>query len=171
MPVGGICAGQVYLTGDGRLVYWDVFNRNHNTGYGQINYQAGRKPTDVVSDGRFTPSLDVGQGVAIEVKTGGRTLSRTLDASGFPKARFCGEYPFGLIEYVDAAFPVEARLKAFSPFIPLNAADSTLPATILNYTVKNTGAAAAEVTLAGWLQNAVLLSERRAIGRPGRAAE
>ena len=67
MPVGGICAGQVYLTGDGRLVHWDIFNSNHNTGYGQINYTAGRKPTDVVTAQGFITSPEVDQGVAIHV--------------------------------------------------------------------------------------------------------
>ena len=86
MPVGGICAGQVYLTGDGRLAYWDIFNRNHNTGYGSINYTAGRKPTDVISDGKVMAAPEVAQGMAVKVQSAGRTLSRTLDASGFPTA-------------------------------------------------------------------------------------
>ena len=62
-----------------------------------------------------------------------------------------------MVEFIDAALPVTVRLEAFSPFIPLNASDSALPVTVLNYTVKNTSTADAEVTLAGWLQNAVLL--------------
>ncbi len=48
MPVGGICAGQVYLTGDGRLVYWGIFNQQLNSGYGSVNYKEGRLPTDMV---------------------------------------------------------------------------------------------------------------------------
>jgi non-lysosomal glucosylceramidase len=157
MPVGGVGAGQIYLTGDGRLVYWDIFNSNHNTGYGQINYKEGRTPTDVVSGGKFTPSPDVDQGFALQVISKDQTVSRTLDANGFPKTRFCGEYPVAMVEFVDAALPVSVKLDAFSPFIPLNAADSALPATVLNFTVKNTSAAEVEIRLTGWLQNAVLL--------------
>lgn len=156
MPVGGICAGQIYLTGDGRLVYWDIFNSNHDTGYGQINYKEGRKPTDVVGAGKFTPSQDVPHGVAIRVKTGDAAVVKALDATDFPTVRFCGEYPLGVVEFSDPKLPLELRLEAFSPFIPLNAVDSALPVTILNYAVKNTGTSNAEITLASWLQNAAL---------------
>lgn len=156
MPVGGICAGQIYLTGDGRLVYWDIFNSNHDTGYGQINYKEGRKPTDVVGAGKFTPSQDVPHGVAIRVNTGDAAVVKALDATGFPTVRFCGEYPLGVVEFSDPKLPLELRLEAFSPFIPLSAVDSALPVTILNYTVKNTGTSNAEITLASWLQNAAL---------------
>ena len=155
MPVGGICAGQVYLTGDGRLVHWDVFNQNENTGYGAVNYQPGRRPEQTVEDGKVVTAPPLDQGFALRVVSGGRTVDRTLDRKGFPGVRFCGEYPIARVRYADASVPVEVELEAFSPFIPLNAADSSLPATILRYTLKNRSRANAEVTLAGWLENAV----------------
>jgi len=130
MPVGGICAGQLYITGDGRLVGWDIFNQNRNTGYGAVNYAVGRPPEQTVSQGRLAAAPAVGQGFAIRVKTGDRTLDRTLDQRGFPGVRFCGEYPIARVEYADAASPVTVSLEAFSPFIPLDTPDSALPATI-----------------------------------------
>ncbi len=146
MPIGGICTGQVYLAGDGRLMHWDVFNRLNFSGYGATNYKAGRKPT--------TP-LD--QGFAIRVSTGGKTVVRTLDRKGFPGVRFCGEYPLGLVEYRDEGFPVAVSLEAFSPFVPLDAFASAMPAVLMHFTVENIADKPAEVTLVGWLQNAVCL--------------
>jgi hypothetical protein len=61
--------------------------------------------------------------------------------------------------------PVAVTLEAFSPFIPLNADDSGLPATVLHFTVKNTGRDPVEAELAGWLENAVSLSSGQ--GQPG----
>jgi len=155
MPIGGICAGQVYLTGDGRLVYWDIFNQNENTGYGAVNYHPGRAPEQTVADGKIVSTPPFDQGFALRVASGGRTVDRTLDRRGFPGVRFCGEFPVARVRYADASLPVEVELEAFSPFIPLNAVDSSIPATVLRYTVKNTSRADAEVTLAGWLENAV----------------
>ena len=157
MPVGGICAGQVYLTGDGRLACWDIFNANENTGYGAVNYRVGRAAEETVEHGQVVRATPVEQGFAVRVRAGGRTIDRTLDARGFPGVRFCGEYPIGRVVYSDAALPVAIELEAFSPFIPLDADDSSIPATVLRYTVRNASDGPAEVTLAGWLENAVCL--------------
>jgi uncharacterized protein (DUF608 family) len=164
MPVGGVCAGQVYLTGDGRLVCWDIFNQNENTGYGAVNYEVGRAADQTVRRGSVTPSPSVGQGFAVRVRANGRTVDRTLDRSGFPAVRFCGEYPIARVAYADPSFPVEVHLEAFSPFIPLNAAESALPVTVLRYTVRNTHSASIEATLAGWMENAVCLHSGPAVG-------
>ena len=106
MPIGGITTGQVYITGDGRLVHWDIFNQLNFSGYGEKNYDAG------------PPTSPIRQGFAIRVTSGGNSVERTLDEQGFPGVRFSGEYPIAYVEYKDKECPVEVRLEAFSPFVP-----------------------------------------------------
>ncbi len=142
MPVGGLCAGQLYLGGDGKLWHWDIFNQVIGTGDGHYSHPP-------------KPESPLDQGFAIRVETDGKVHDRTLDRAGFPGASFRGEYPIGTVEYRADEFPASVKLEAFSPFIPLNVADSTLPATVMHFTIKNTGTATADVQLAGWLQNAV----------------
>jgi len=144
MPVGGVCAGQLYLAGDGRLLCWQIFNQRNFSGYGRDNYQLERRPAQPLA-----------QGFAIRVQTDGKTLVRALNCEGFPGVTFCGEYPVGTVEYRDEGLPVSAKLEAFAPFIPLNAPDSGLPATVMQFTLRNTAQKPLEVTLAGWLENAV----------------
>ncbi|MGO9476849.1 MAG: GH116 family glycosyl-hydrolase [Limisphaerales bacterium] len=145
MPVGGIGAGQLYLGGDGRLWHWDIFN------------QPGKRPTD---DKHYrnplTPASPLTQKFSLTV--GDQT--RTLDRAGFADVSFRGEYPIGIVEYADAGLPVAVKLEAFSPFIPLNTDDSSLPATILQFTLRNTSDAPVEATLSGELENGVCLHHR-----------
>ena len=144
MPIGGIGAGQVYLGGDGRLWHWDIFNQFIGT-----NAKHYAEP--------LRPASPLAQGFALRVRTEGRTEVRPLDGTGFPDVSFCGEYPIGYVDYRDPALPVTVSLEAFSPFVPLAAEDSGLPATVLHFTVKNTGVGPVEAELAGWLENAVAL--------------
>ena len=86
MPIGGICAGQVYLGGDGRLLYWDIFNRNLNTGYGALNYKPGRTPTEVVNVQNVFPALDLQQGFADRVDGFRRDAHPHARPPGIPQA-------------------------------------------------------------------------------------
>jgi non-lysosomal glucosylceramidase len=156
MPVGGIGAGQVYLSGDGRLIYWDIFNRNHNTGYGAINYKSGRLPSEVATPtGQFEQALDVFQGFAIRIEDDSQSWLRRLDQRHFPAVRFCGEYPIGTVDYQETGAPVAVTLEAFSPFVPLDTHASTLPATMLRYTVRNVTERVLRGAMGGWLENKV----------------
>ncbi len=150
MPVGGICAGQLYLGGDGKLWHWDVFNASIRT-------------NDAHYADPMRPDSPVDQGAAIRFKRGGRAEVRTLDREGFADVRFCGQYPIGVVTYEDANVPVRVTLEAFSPFVPLDVDASSLPATTLTYTVENTSDEVVEVELGAWLQNAVC----HATGQPG----
>lgn len=144
LPIGGLCAGQLYLGGDGRLWHWDIFNQPIGTG---AEHYA--KPLE--------PRSPLDQGFALLIAAGQQTQVRALDHTGWSEVTFTGEYPLGFVEYRDPAAPVTVSLEAFSPFIPLNVEDSSLPATVMRFTVKNTSAQPVEVELAGWLENAVCL--------------
>ena len=151
MPVGGLFAGHLYLGGDGRLWHWDIFNEfifTDDRGP-KVHYD---HPMEVASPlaQRFTLAL------------GDKVVA--LDQSGFAEVSFRGEYPFGIVEYSDANLPLSVKLEAFSPFIPLNTEDSSLPVTILHFTVRNHSDAAVMATLTGELENAVCLHHRNVAG-------
>jgi uncharacterized protein (DUF608 family) len=160
MPVNGICSGQLYLGGDGRLWYWDIFNQSLEgipTDYSGRNYAKPLKPESPIE-----------QGFGIKLTSGGKAQVRCLDSRGFSPSTmgFKGQYPMGFVDYKDPTLPVQVSLEAFTPFIPLDVDDSSLPVTIMNYTVKNTGTEAVEVEIGGWIENGVCLeSGRKSWGR------
>jgi non-lysosomal glucosylceramidase len=145
MPIGGLCAGQIYLGGDGRLWHWDIFNQRIGTGADHYAH-----PTKAASPFE--------QGFAIRIDTGsGEPKHRPLDGEHWRDVSFTGEYPIGYVEYKDPDCPVTVRLEAFSPFIPLEVDDSSLPVTIMEFTVTNHSPSSVEVTAGGWLENAICL--------------
>jgi len=147
MPVGGLFAGQLYLGGDGKLWHWNIFNENIWT---RAEHYA--KP--------LVPSEILQQGFALKI--GGRSIP--LDASGFSNVSFRGQYPLGTVEYKDPAIPLTVTMNAFSPFVPLNTQDSSLPATLMSFTVCNTSSSPVEAVLSGSLENAVALHHRAMLG-------
>ncbi len=143
MPVGGIGAGQLYLGGDGRLWHWDIFNQI--IGSGAEHYA---KP--------MTAAAPLAQKFSLRI--GDKT--HALDSAGFSDIRFRGEYPIGIVEYADPTVPLAVRLEAFSPFIPLNTDDSSLPAPVMQFTVRNSTNNTVEAILSGDLENGVCLQHR-----------
>lgn len=149
MPVGGGCCGQVYVGGDGRLWHWDVFNASRP-----------RDPVGTAYVRPADPSSPFGQGFAVRVGDGAERQVRTLDGAGFERVSFSGRYPMATIRYATGGCPVEATLEAFSPFVPLEVDDSTLPVTILCYTLRNVGRTPVDAELLGWSENPVCLHSR-----------
>lgn len=143
MPVGGICAGQLYLGGDGKLWHWDIFNQPIETG--AAHYAKPLVPASLLEQG-FT--LQIGKRIL------------PLDAQGFSDVTFRGEYPVGTVTYKDATVPLEVTLQAFSPFIPLDTERSSLPATITRFTLRNSSGEPVEAELTGTLENAICLNHR-----------
>ena len=165
MPIGGICCGTLYLGGDGKLWLWDIFNENKN-GIQSRNVKwegfGGEQTVDTQNGANYVvpaePRSPLEQGFALKING----VTRSLDANGWKNIAFTGQYPIGTVTYKDPDCPVFVVLNAYSPFIPLNADDSGLPATICEFTLKNTSNEPVDAELAGWLENASSLFSAQA---------
>ena len=159
MPIGGIGAGELYLGGDGKLWDWDIFNTRVEPN--PVENGAAYADPHQANNAKDDSENVLDQGFVLRTVANGKTGTWTLDRTGFASVEFTGQYPVGQVVYTDFGCPVKVSLEAFSPFIPGNVADSSYPATVLNYTLINSSNAPVECTLAGWLENAVGIETRK----------
>jgi uncharacterized protein (DUF608 family) len=163
MPCGGIAAGQLYVLGDGTLGGWHVDGRRTFSGYGAENYRP------------FRPQRELAQGLLLRVTDSSGRMSRAVLADAerggsYDAIEFIGEYPVAEVHYRSARNnsvpPVEVVLRAYSPFVPLDARASAMPCTVLRLALRNRSGAPVTGALRGWLENGV---ERPEPGRPAAA--
>ncbi len=162
MPIGGICTGQLYISGDGRLWLWDIFQSNYKR-EGPAEPKKWR--LDQFSMGglyqkpRVSSSKNdrfhVNSGFAIRCKQNDQIKFFSLDHHGFSDISFRGEYPVAKVTYQKEDLPVAVNLKAYSPFIPLNVKDSGIPVTVMSYELINNGSQEILLDIGGWLENKV----------------
>ncbi|MDH7601772.1 MAG: GH116 family glycosyl hydrolase [Armatimonadota bacterium] len=136
-PLGGIGSGHLSICADGAIRQWCIFNR--------VNEAC------VVPDSFFAVWARPKSGTPIA------KILQQRPPDGLPgvqSVEFIGEYPIAHLKFVDDYLPVDVRLKAFSPFIPMNAKDSAIPAAVFEFTVRNKLAEPTDVSLLSTLQNA-----------------
>ncbi|MHB0877654.1 MAG: GH116 family glycosyl-hydrolase [Anaerolineae bacterium] len=160
-PLGGIGTGCVSLNGRGGLVDWEIFNRPNKGSVLPYSFftiwaraEGGSPVTRVLQSPPSPPFTGQGRNGYAGLGFGvGRE-----DGAGLPHLRsatFKGEFPLAEIEFADAALPLQVRMEAYSPFIPMNADDSGLPIAVLRYQLTNTGSVPVDASIAGSMFNAV----------------
>src|SRR5262245_698172 len=159
MPCGGIAAGQLYVTADGRWSRWWIANDACHTSYGGDTKVATSAGTIGVCYGSTVPEDDVANATTLAVRgSDGAFAPMWLTTS-----TFLGEYPVATIESAAAKGPaLRLRTEAFAPFVPLDAADSALPATLLRCTLTNDGKEPITAVLARSCENPVFRGQRGA---------
>ena len=154
-PLGGIGTGCIGLAANGRLVDWEIFNRPSKGGLNGFTHfavkaEAGGRVLDarvLVGDQPPPYSGDwrgFGFGLQREYMVG---------LPHFREAELEGTYPIATVRFFDERFPGRVRLTAFNPFIPLDDANSSLPAAFFEVEVENTGGEAVEYTVCLSAQN------------------
>lgn len=148
--LGGIGTGNVSVGSRGQLKDWEIFgtsgkgNYMPNTFFAIWTRMEGQNPQTKVLESKIQPPYSKSHGF-VDYEVGG--LPR------FKHAKLKGEYPYVMISLEDETMPVSVIMEAFTPFIPLNADDSGIPAAVIRYRVTNGSESSVEVSVAGSLSN------------------
>ena len=145
MPLGGIGTGQVALCGDGGLRQWQIFNQSHHLAFVPDSFFVIRAGTTPGPMGGITRILHSEAALALphvdtplinddDVPAQQRALVKRF--GGVDETTFTGAYPFARIDYRHASLPVDINLEAFSPYIPLDSRDSSIPALSFSFTIR-----------------------------------
>lgn len=134
-PVGGLGAGMFCLEGTGYISHMSVRNRPdifHEPGMFAALHVEGVEQGAKVLEGPVPEWRKFGApGSGLGAPGADYGLPR------FTEATFRARFPFAEIRLTDEDIPVEVTLEGWSPFIPGDADNSSLPAGILEYTFEN----------------------------------
>lgn len=141
-PIGGLGAGMFCLEGTGAISHMSVRNNpqifNEPTIFAAISLR-GEKPTSRILEGPV-PSWkkfglpDAGKGAP----------DKTWGLPRFKEVEFLARFPFAEIKLKDKDIPLEVKITGWSPFIPTDEDNSSLPVGALEYVFKNTSTKAQE---------------------------
>ncbi len=134
-PIGGLGAGMFCMEGTGAISHMSV--RNKPDIYNEPSLFAAIAIKEV------TNGVKVLEGPVPDWKmfgargTGNGAAGTTYGLPRFGKAEFTTRFPFGTVQLQDADIPMKIELKAWSPFIPTDEDNSSIPAGAIEYSFTN----------------------------------
>ncbi|MCE9615110.1 MAG: hypothetical protein K8T26_12600 [Lentisphaerae bacterium] len=173
-PLGGLGTGCIGLSGNGRLIDWEIFNRPNKSSVNGFSHfgvrveSQGRLVDARVLQGDLPPPYEgnhkgtyagIGFGPARETLAG---------LPHFAKVDFRATYPVASLVFRDPQFPGRVELTAFNPFIPLNARESGLPAACFEFAITNGTRRPLTYAIGGTLANPLPAPNVNGLRRLGR---
>lgn len=158
-PLGGIGTGCIGLAGNGRLIDWEIFNRPNkksNNGFSFFAIKAehqGEVRLAKLLQGDLHPPYIAATNEHFRGFGFGVERESMAGLPHFEQTEFTGEFPFAQLRFIDKQSPLDVKLTAFNPYIPLNDKDSSLPVAIFTYEVTNRSQEALDISLVGNLAN------------------
>ena len=136
-PVGGIGAGMFCLEGTGAISHMSVRNRpdiyNEPCMFAAVSVKGLENGTKIL-EGPVPDWKKFG-----EPGSGNGSSGATYGLPRFDEARFLARFPFATIDLKDQDIPMDVTLTGWSPFIPTDQDNSSLPAGAIEYRFRNTG--------------------------------
>ncbi len=157
-PLGGIGTGCVSLAGNGSLRDWEIFNRPAKGQQLPGSFFALWVRPSGEPGSRLRPECRVLKGPGLSSLIGSGHGGDRAAGGGLAHFRHCsftGRMPFATVQLDEPGFPVKVTLEAFNPLIPGNDLDSSIPAAIFLYTLRNVAGRPLRIALNANLRNAV----------------
>ncbi|MBS1545071.1 MAG: hypothetical protein JST14_15650 [Bacteroidetes bacterium] len=136
-PIGGLGSGMFCLEGTGAISHMSVRNRPevfNEPGLFAAIAVKGKEPIARVAEGPVPDWKRFGQPDA-----GNGSAGAIFGLPRFHEAAFTARFPFASIDLKDDKFPLSVKLEGWSPFIPGDADNSSLPSGAIEYTFENHG--------------------------------
>jgi uncharacterized protein (DUF608 family) len=135
-PIGGIGAGMFCLEGTGAISH--VSLRNHPDIYNEPFMMAALSVKGIENGAKVLEGPVPDWKVFGNPETGDGARDNGYGFPRFEKASFETRFPFGKVKLQDNDIPMEVSITGWSPFIPTDEDNSSLPVGGLEYTFKNT---------------------------------
>ncbi len=136
-PLGGLGAGMFCLEGSGAFSHMSVRHKPevfNEPGMFAAIAVTGTAPLARVLEGPVPDWKKFGQ-----PDSGNGSGGAVFGLPRFHYCEFLTLFPFGQIVLDDEAFPLKAHMTGWSPFIPTDADNSSLPVAAVEYTLMNPG--------------------------------
>jgi uncharacterized protein (DUF608 family) len=141
-PLGGIGAGMFCLEGTGGISHMSVRNRpeifNQPCAFAAVSVK-GLENGALVLEGQVPDWKKFGP-----PDSGNGSAGSDAGLPRFEETTFEARFPFATIDLKDKDMPLEVHVSGWSPFIPTDADNSSLPVAAIEYTFRNTGNSAIE---------------------------
>jgi uncharacterized protein (DUF608 family) len=161
-PIGGIGAGMFCLEGNGSFSHFSLRNKpdiyNRPFIFSAISVK-GKEPVAKMLEGPVAASRLFGNPLTAE---GGY-----IDFFGVPRfdeASFSARFPFGTVKLEDRQIPLEITVTGWSPFIPGDADNSSLPVGGLEYTFSNPTSEPVEAVFSFHSENLMRIGQHNPMG-------
>ena len=154
-PIGGIGAGMICLEGSGAISHVSV--RNHPEVFKEPFMMAALSVKGLENGAKVLEGPVPGWKVFGNPNTGNGAGEKSYGFPRFEKATFETKFPFGKIKLEDNDIPLDVSINGWSPFIPTDEDNSSLPVGGLEYTFKNTSDKSIEACFSYHSENFMLI--------------
>jgi uncharacterized protein (DUF608 family) len=142
-PIGGIGAGMFCLEGTGSIA--QVSTRNRPEMFNDPGIFAAIVVKGVANSAKLLEGSVPGWKKFGLHDAGNGLGGSTTGLPHFHSSNFKTEFPFGHIELIDKDIPLDVKITGWSPFVPTDEDNSSLPVGSIEYTFINSGTTTVEV--------------------------